>query len=43
MGTMVVETGDGVVRLIDEAGLPDVLRAALDEGLAIRRVQPARS
>jgi zinc transport system ATP-binding protein len=42
-GTMVVETGDGVVRLVDEAGLPDVLRAALDEGLAIRRVQPARS
>lgn len=42
-GTMVIETGDGVVRLVDEAGLPDVLRAALDAGLAIRRVQPARS
>ena len=42
-GTMVVETGDGVVRLVDEAGLPDVLRAALAAGLAIRRVQPTRS
>jgi ABC-type Mn2+/Zn2+ transport system ATPase subunit len=42
-GTMEVETGDGVVRLVDEAGLPGVLRAALDAGLAIRRVQPARS
>jgi len=42
-GTMVVETGDGVVRLVDEAGLPDMLRAVLDAGLAIRRVQPTRS
>ena len=42
-GTMIVETGDGVVRLVDEAGLPDLLRAALDTGLTIRRVQPARS
>jgi ABC-type Mn2+/Zn2+ transport system ATPase subunit len=40
-GTMEVETGDGTVRLVDEAGLPAVLRAALDAGLAIRRVQPA--
>ena len=40
-GTMEVETGDGAVRLVDEAGLPAVLRAALDAGLAIRRVQPA--
>jgi ABC-2 type transport system ATP-binding protein len=41
-GTMEVETGDGVVRLIGEADLPAVLRAALDAGQAIRRVQPAR-
>jgi ABC-2 type transport system ATP-binding protein len=40
-GTMEVETGDGVVRLVDEADLPAVLRAALDAGQAIRRVQPA--
>jgi ABC-2 type transport system ATP-binding protein len=39
-GTMEVETGDGTVRRVDEAGLPAVLRAALDAGLAIRRVQP---
>jgi len=38
---MEVETGDGVVRLVDEAELPAVLRAALDAGQAIRRVQPA--
>jgi hypothetical protein len=37
---MEVETGDGTVRRVDEAGLPALLRAALDEGLAIRRVQP---
>ena len=37
-----VETGDGVVRLVGEAELPAVLRAALDAGQAIRRVQPAR-
>jgi energy-coupling factor transporter ATP-binding protein EcfA2 len=36
-----VETGDGVVRLVDEAELPAVLRAVLDAGQAIRRVQPA--
>ena len=40
-GIMEVETGDGAVRLVDEAGLPAVLRAALDAGQAIRRVQPA--
>jgi hypothetical protein len=40
-GTMEVETGDGAVRLVAEAALPDVLRTALDAGLAIRRVQPA--
>ena len=40
--TLEVETGDGTVRLVDEAGLPAVLRAALDAGQAIRRVQPAR-
>jgi ABC-2 type transport system ATP-binding protein len=39
-GLMEVETGDGTVRRVDEAGLPAVLRAALDAGLAIRRVQP---
>jgi energy-coupling factor transporter ATP-binding protein EcfA2 len=39
-GTMEVETGDGVVRLVDEAGLPGVLRATLDAGIAVRRVQP---
>jgi ABC-2 type transport system ATP-binding protein len=39
-GTMEVETGDGVVRLVDEAELPGVLRAALDAGIAVRRVQP---
>jgi len=37
---MEVETGDGTVRRVDEAGLPAVLQAALDAGLAIRRVQP---
>ena len=39
-GTMEVETGDGVIRRVDEAGLPGLLRAALDAGLVIRRVQP---
>ena len=39
---MEVETGDGTVRLVDEAGLPAVLRAMLDAGQAIRRVQPVR-
>jgi len=39
-GTMEVETGDGTVRRVDEAGLPAVLRAALDAGQIIRRVQP---
>jgi len=39
-GTVEVETGDGVIRRVAEAGLPDVLRAALDAGLLIRRVQP---
>jgi hypothetical protein len=38
---MEVETGDGVVRLVDVAELPAVLRAALEAGQAIRRVQPA--
>jgi hypothetical protein len=37
---MEVETGDGVVRRVGEAELPAVLRAALDAGQAIRRVQP---
>ena len=40
-GIMEVETGDGTVQLVDEAGLPAMLRAALDAGQAIRRVQPA--
>ena len=39
-GTMEVETGDGIVRLVGEADLPAVLRAALDAGVAVRRVQP---
>ena len=39
---MEVETGDGTVQRVDEAGLPAVLRAALDSGQAIRRVQPTR-
>jgi ABC-type Mn2+/Zn2+ transport system ATPase subunit len=38
--TMEVETGDGTVQRVDEAGLPAVLRAALDAGQVIRRVQP---
>ena len=41
-GTMEVETGDGVIRHVDQAGLPEVLRAALDAGLVVRRVQPVR-
>ena len=41
-GLMEVETGDGVMRLVDEAELPAVLRAALEAGQAIRRVQPVR-
>jgi energy-coupling factor transporter ATP-binding protein EcfA2 len=40
-GVMEVETGDGVVRLVDVAELPAVLRAALEAGQAIRRVHPA--
>ena len=40
---MEVETGDGAVRRVDEAGLPAMLRAALDAGLAVRRVQPGRT
>jgi ABC-type Mn2+/Zn2+ transport system ATPase subunit len=38
-GTMEVETGDGAIQRVDEAGLPGVLRAALDAGMAVRRVQ----
>ena len=40
-GGLVVETGDGVTRRVSQADLPTVLRAALDAGLPIRRVQPA--
>jgi energy-coupling factor transporter ATP-binding protein EcfA2 len=40
-GTVEVETGDGVIQRVDEAGLPELLRASLDAGLVIRRVQPA--
>src|SRR5262249_6160229 len=40
--TMEVEPGDGVLRRVDQAGLPEVLRAALDAGLVIRRVQPVQ-
>src|SRR5690349_3254532 len=38
--TMEVETGDGTIQRVGEAELPAVLRAALDAGQAIRRVQP---
>jgi hypothetical protein len=37
---MEVTTGDGVTRQVTESELPDVLRAALDAGLAIRGVRP---
>jgi ABC-type Mn2+/Zn2+ transport system ATPase subunit len=37
-----VATGDGVARQVSEAELPGVLRAALDAGVAIRRVLPLR-
>ena len=37
---MEVETGDGQVRQVSELELPTVLRAVLDAGLPIRRVQP---
>jgi ABC-type Mn2+/Zn2+ transport system ATPase subunit len=40
---MEVETGDGVVRRVTEAELPGVLRAALDAGVPVRRVQPIPS
>jgi energy-coupling factor transporter ATP-binding protein EcfA2 len=39
-GLLQVETGDGVVRRVTDTELPGVLRAALDAGVAIRRVQP---
>ena len=39
-GDLVVETGNGVIRRVSQADLPAVLRAALDAGLPIRRVQP---
>jgi ABC-type Mn2+/Zn2+ transport system ATPase subunit len=42
VGLIEVETGDGTVQRVDEAGLPAVLRAALDAGVGIRRVQPVR-
>jgi ABC-type Mn2+/Zn2+ transport system ATPase subunit len=37
---MEVETGDGQVRQVSELELATVLRAALDAGLTVRRVQP---
>jgi ABC-type Mn2+/Zn2+ transport system ATPase subunit len=37
---MVVETGDGMIRRVPAAELPGLLRAALDAGLSIRRVEP---
>jgi len=40
VSVMEVETGDGQVRQVSELELTDVLRAALDAGLTIRRVQP---
>jgi hypothetical protein len=39
-GGLVVETCDGVIRRVSQTDLPTVLRAALDAGLPIRRVQP---
>jgi hypothetical protein len=41
-GTVKVEIGDGTVQVVSEGDLPAVLRAALDAGQAIRRVQPFR-
>ena len=41
-GTVKVEIGDGTVQVVSEGDLPAVLRAALDAGQAIRRVQPVR-
>lgn len=38
--SMEVETGNGVIRRVTEAELPGVLRAALDAGVPVRRVQP---
>jgi ABC-2 type transport system ATP-binding protein len=35
-----VETGDGEVRRVSELEVPGLLRAALDQGLPVRRVQP---
>jgi ABC-2 type transport system ATP-binding protein len=35
-----VETGDGEVRRVSELEVPGLLRTALDQGLAVRRVQP---
>jgi ABC-type Mn2+/Zn2+ transport system ATPase subunit len=40
---MEVETGDGEIRQVSEPDLPGVLRAALDRGLAIRRVVQVES
>jgi hypothetical protein len=40
VSVMEVETGDGQVHQVSELELADVLRAALDAGLSIRRVQP---
>jgi ABC-type Mn2+/Zn2+ transport system ATPase subunit len=40
VSVMEVETGDGQVRRVSELELATVLRAALDAGLTIRRVQP---
>jgi ABC-type Mn2+/Zn2+ transport system ATPase subunit len=40
VSVMEVETGDGQVRQVSELELATVLRAALDAGLTIRRVQP---
>ena len=37
---MQVETGDGAIRQVSEFDLPGVLRAALDAGVAVRRVLP---
>jgi len=38
--SMEVETGNGMIRRVTEAELPGVLRAALDAGVPVRRVEP---
>jgi hypothetical protein len=42
VGLVEVETGDGVIQRVDRAGLPTVLRTALDAEVEIQRVQPVQ-